>query len=100
MPTKKPRIQAIVTEETYMLFKKLCNEEQRSESNYAGYIITKYIDELPNYENETSKQALTSILDNTLLNAYNNADEATKKCVNKLLDIQNDTSNLLISKIG
>lgn len=49
MPTDKPRIQALVTKDTYKKFKKLCEREQRSESNFSGYIITKYI---ADFENE------------------------------------------------
>lgn len=43
MPTKKPKIQAILEDDIYLKFKKLCEEENRSESNLAGYIITQYI---------------------------------------------------------
>lgn len=45
MPTKKPRIQALVDEYAYEKFKILKDKEQRSESNFAGYIISKYIEE-------------------------------------------------------
>lgn len=57
MPTKKPRIQAIVEEDIYKTFKTICEEENRSESNMASYIITKYV-------REHAKQKF--IKDNTL----------------------------------
>ena len=43
MPTNKPKIQAILEKDIYEKFKKMCDEENRSESNLAGYIITQYI---------------------------------------------------------
>lgn len=43
MPTNKPKIQAILEKDVYEKFKKLCDDENRSESNLAGYIITQYI---------------------------------------------------------
>lgn len=45
MPTKKPRIQALIEQKNYNKFKMLCEKEKRTESNFAGYIITKYIEE-------------------------------------------------------
>lgn len=49
MPSKKPRIQALVNEATYEKFKILCEIEDRSESNFGGKIIADYINE---YEKE------------------------------------------------
>lgn len=49
MPSKKPRIQALVSETTYEKFKRLCDIEDRSESNLGGRIITDYIN---NYESK------------------------------------------------
>lgn len=43
MATTKPRIQAIIEKETYKKFKLLCLQENRTESNLAGKIITEYI---------------------------------------------------------
>lgn len=43
MPTSKPKIQVILEKDIYDKFKKLCEDENRSESNLAGYIITQYI---------------------------------------------------------
>ena len=45
MPTKKPRIQSILEEETYKKLKAICNNEMRSESKMISYIITQYIKE-------------------------------------------------------
>lgn len=45
MATTKPRIQAIIERETYKKFKSLCIQEDRTESNLAGKIITEYIRE-------------------------------------------------------
>lgn len=45
MPSKKPRIQAVISEEYYKKFKELCNRTGRTESNLAVRIIEKYIDE-------------------------------------------------------
>lgn len=45
MPTKKPRVQAILEEEKYKKFMKICKIEERSESKLAGIAITKYIQE-------------------------------------------------------
>jgi len=49
MPTKKPRVQSILENETYEKLKKLCEKDMRSESQMINYIITKYIQE---YESE------------------------------------------------
>lgn len=49
MPTKKPRIQSILENDTYEKFKYLCKKEVRTESQLCSYIITKYIE---NYETE------------------------------------------------
>lgn len=45
MPTKKPRVQTILNENTYEKFKKMCEKEMRTESQMASIIITKYIEE-------------------------------------------------------
>lgn len=45
MPTKKPRIQTLLTIEEYNKFKSLCKIENRTESKLAGIIIGKYIKE-------------------------------------------------------
>ena len=43
MPTKKPRIQALLEQDVYLKFKKLCDQDMRSESQLGGKIITEYI---------------------------------------------------------
>ncbi len=43
MPTKKPRIQALLEPEIYQKFKKLCTNDMRTESQLGGKIITEYI---------------------------------------------------------
>ena len=43
MPTKKPRIQALLEQDIYLKFKKLCDQDMRSESQLGGKIITEYI---------------------------------------------------------
>lgn len=43
MPTKKPRIQALLEQDIYLKFKKLCDQDMRSESQLSGKIITEYI---------------------------------------------------------
>lgn len=43
MPTKKPRIQSIVELDTYNKFKRICEQEMRTESQMANFIITKYV---------------------------------------------------------
>lgn len=43
MPTKKPRVQSILENETYEKLKKLCEKDMRSESQMINYIITKHI---------------------------------------------------------
>lgn len=45
MPTKKPRIQAILEQEYYDKYLYLCKRDNRSESNLGKMIIEKYIDE-------------------------------------------------------
>lgn len=45
MPTKKPRVQSILEPEIYDKFKYICNDEMRTESQMASYIISKYIQE-------------------------------------------------------
>lgn len=45
MPTKKPRIQAILEQEYYDKYKYLCDRDGRSESNFGKYIIQQYIDQ-------------------------------------------------------
>lgn len=52
MPTKKPRIQAIVEEDIYKKFKKLCHSEDRTESKLAGIIITKDIQQYESINGE------------------------------------------------
>lgn len=43
MPTKKPRIQALLEPEIYQKFKRLCENDMRTESQLGGKIITEYI---------------------------------------------------------
>ena len=43
MPTKKPRIQALLEQDVYLKFKKICDQDMRSESQLGGKIITEYI---------------------------------------------------------
>lgn len=43
MPTKKPRIQSILEEETYNKLKVICENEMRTESKMVSYIVTQYI---------------------------------------------------------
>lgn len=43
MPTKKHRVQTILEDDTYEMFTKIAEEEQRSESSMAKYIITNFI---------------------------------------------------------
>lgn len=43
MPTKKPRIQALVKENTYIEFKEICEKENRSESNMAAIAIEEFV---------------------------------------------------------
>lgn len=43
MSTKKPRIQALVKENTYIEFKEICEKENRSESNMAAIAIEEFI---------------------------------------------------------
>ena len=45
MPTKKPRIQAILETEYYAKYQHLCKRDNRTESNMGKMIIEKYIDE-------------------------------------------------------
>lgn len=45
MPSKKPRIQAVMNEEYYKKFKVLCERDGRTESNLAVRIIEKYIND-------------------------------------------------------
>lgn len=47
MPTKKPRVQSLLEPETYEKFKRICENEMRTESQMGGYIIKQFID---NYE--------------------------------------------------
>lgn len=56
MPTKKPRIQALVEVEEYTKFKQLCKIEDRTESKLAGMIIKKYITD---YEAEHGEIIIT-----------------------------------------
>lgn len=59
MPTKKPRVQTILSEDVYIKFKKLCDKEMRTESQMASLIITKYIEEYEaRQERETHKQEM------------------------------------------
>lgn len=43
MPTKKPRVQALLEPDIYKKFKKLCDQDIRTESQMGGLIITQYI---------------------------------------------------------
>lgn len=43
MPSNKPRIQALVTNQTYIKFKKICDIEDRSESYMGGKAIDYYV---------------------------------------------------------
>lgn len=43
MPSNKPRIQALVTDQTYKKFKKICDIENRSESYIGGKAIEYYV---------------------------------------------------------
>lgn len=43
MPTKKPRVQALLTPEEYKKFQALCKIKDRTESKLAGIMISKYI---------------------------------------------------------
>lgn len=43
MPTKKPRIQALLEVDIYKKFKVLCERDTRTESQLGGIIITEYI---------------------------------------------------------
>lgn len=52
MPTKKPRIQALVEPDIYEKFRKLCEIEERSESKLSGMIITKYIQQYESVNGE------------------------------------------------
>lgn len=45
MPSKKPRIQAILEQKYYDKYCYLCKRDNRSESNLGKMIIEKYIDE-------------------------------------------------------
>ena len=45
MPTKKPRIQAILEEEYYLKYKYLCERDGRTESNMGKFILQQYIDQ-------------------------------------------------------
>lgn len=49
MPTKKPVIQTVVDTEIHAKFKHIAKKEMRTDSQFANYIITKYIDQ---YEKE------------------------------------------------
>ena len=44
MPTKKPKIQIILEKECYEKFKRLCEQEDRTESKLGKRIIEKYIE--------------------------------------------------------
>lgn len=56
MPTKKPIIQTVVSEELHKKFKLLAKKELRTDSQMANYIITKYINQ---YEKEHGKINIT-----------------------------------------
>lgn len=43
MPTKKPRVQALLEPKIYEKFKQLCMRDSRTESQMGGLIITEYI---------------------------------------------------------
>ncbi len=45
MGTNKPRIQIILEQEYYKKFKKLCEQDDRSESKLGSKIIKQYIDQ-------------------------------------------------------
>lgn len=45
MPTKKPRIQAILEQKYYDKYTYLCKRDKRTESNLGKMIIEKYIDD-------------------------------------------------------
>lgn len=49
MPSKKPRIQVLMNENTYQKFRKICEKEKRTDSNLGEYIIEKFINQ---YEKE------------------------------------------------
>lgn len=52
MPTKNPRIQALVEPNIYEKFRKLCEIEDRTESKLSGMIITKYIQQYESVNGE------------------------------------------------
>ena len=52
MPTKKPLIQCLLEETIFRKLKVLADKENRSTSNIAGTIVTKYIED---YEKEHGK---------------------------------------------
>ncbi|WP_373765967.1 hypothetical protein [Jeotgalibaca porci] len=52
MPTKKPVVQCLLDETVFKKLKVLADKENRSTSNIAGMIVTKYIKE---YEKEHGK---------------------------------------------
>nr|WP_304057230.1 hypothetical protein [Enterocloster clostridioformis] len=52
MPTKKPRIQALLEESDYKKFQSLCKTKDRTESKLAGIIIKEFLDK---YEAEHGK---------------------------------------------
>lgn len=56
MPTKKPRVQTILSEDVYKKFKELCEKEMRTESQMASMIITKYIEEYETKQERTSQK--------------------------------------------
>ena len=58
MPTKKPRVQTILENETYLKFRKLCEIESRTESQLGKLIITNYIKQ---YESEHGEINLEEI---------------------------------------
>lgn len=62
MPTKKPRIQALVEDNIYLKFKKLCIITDRTESKLSGKIITEYIN---NYESEHGTIDISTPSDNS-----------------------------------
>ena len=45
MPTKKPIVQTVLDESNFAKLKLLANNQDRSISNYAGYILKQFIKE-------------------------------------------------------